>query len=136
LALLTIIWQTFDQAFGSGAFNSVKGDNIVFIVLISIALFILWLSVCFATSLMWLSKQDVIACCYFCPAKTPAMGVTLSSVMYVGLAAVNESKIQISMVIYQAFQIAAGSVLTIVFRKWIRPEEEMQEEKRKEVRER
>ncbi len=64
------------------------------------------------------------------------MGVTLSSVMYVGLAAVNESKIQISMVIYQAFQIAAGSVLTIVFRKWIRPEEEMQEEKRKEVRER
>lgn len=132
LALLTIIWQTFDQAFGSGAFNSVKGDNIVFIIFISIALFILWLSVCFATSLMWLPKQDVIACCYCCPAKTPAIGVPLSSVMYVGLAAVNESKIQIPIVIYQAFQIAAGSVLTIAFRKWIRPEEE----KRKEVRER
>jgi sodium/bile acid cotransporter 7 len=56
--------------------------------------------------------------------------------MYVGLAAVNESKIQIPIVIYQALQIAAGSVLTIVFRKWIRPAEEMQEEKRKEVRER
>ena len=136
LALLTIIWQTFDQAFGSDAFNSVKRDNMVFIVFISIALFILWLSVCFATSLVWLPKQDVIACCYCCPAKTPAMGVPLSSVMYVGLAAVNESKIQIPIVIYQALQISAGSVLTIVFRKWIRPAEEMQEEKRKEMRER
>jgi len=136
LALLTIIWQTFDQAFGSGAIGSVKGDNMVFIVFMSIALFILWLSVCFATSLVWLPKRDIIACCYCYPAKTPAMEVPLSSAMYVGLAAVNESKIQIPMVIYQAFQIAVGSVLTIVFRNWIRPEEEMQEEKRKEARER
>lgn len=136
LALLSIIWQTFDQAFGSGAFNSVRADNIIFIVFISIALFILWFSTCFVTSLMWLPKQDVVACCYCCPAKTPAMGVPLSSVMYVGLTAINKSKIQIPMVVYQAFQIAAGSVLTIVFRKWIPSEEDMQEERREGMRER
>ncbi|OCK77160.1 hypothetical protein K432DRAFT_384911 [Lepidopterella palustris CBS 459.81] len=131
LALLTIIWQTFDQAFGSGAFASVKGDNIVFIVFMSIALFMLWLGVCFATSMLWLGKQDVIACCYCCPAKTPAMGVPLSIVMYVGLSTIQESKLQIPMVTYQAFQVAAGSLLTIVFRKWVQPEAE---ERKKDIR--
>jgi sodium/bile acid cotransporter 7 len=124
VALLIIIWQTFDQAFGSGAFESVKGSNIIFIVFISIAFFILWQSITLATSIFWLPKADVIACCYCCPAKTPAMGVPLSTVMYVGLSEMSKSKLQIPMVIFQGFQIASGSLLTIVFRRWVRAEEE------------
>ena len=81
IALLTMIWQTFDQAFRSGAFATVQGSNIVFIVFMSIALYVLWLGICFATSQMWLEKKDVIACCYCCPAKAIAMVVPLSSVM-------------------------------------------------------
>ena len=61
---------------------------------------------------------------YCVPAKTPAMGVPLSNVMFPGLPAMTASKIQIPMVIFQAFQIAGGSLMTIAFRRWIRPDEE------------
>ena len=119
VALLVIIWQTFDQAFATGAFGSVKTDNMIFIVFISIAFFILWLSICLSSSMIWLPKEDVIAVAYCVPAKTPAMGVPLTTVLYVGLKAVDESKLQIPLVIFQAFQIACGSLMTIVFRKWV-----------------
>jgi len=124
IALLIIIWQTFDQAFASGAFDSVKDSNLVFVVFISVAFFILWQSITLATSLFWLPKVDVIACCYCCPAKTPAMGVPLSTVMYAGLSTIHESKLQIPLVLFQAFQVASGSLLTILFRRWVRAEEE------------
>lgn len=121
-SLLIIIWQTYDQAFQTHAFESVRGNNMVFIVFISIAFYILFVLICVSTSLLWLEKEDTIAVAYCVPAKTPAMGVPLSNVMFVGLASVVSSKIQIPMVIYQGFQIAAGSLLTIVFRKWIHRE--------------
>lgn len=47
------------------------------------------------------------------------MGVPISNVMFVGLAAITSSKIQIPVIIFQGFQIVFGSALTIVFRKWI-----------------
>ncbi|KAF2000154.1 hypothetical protein P154DRAFT_435391 [Amniculicola lignicola CBS 123094] len=124
VALLTLIWQTFDQAFGSGAFATVKASNIVFIIFISIALYFVWLGLCFGTSIIWLPKKDVIACCYCCPAKALAMVVPLSSVMYINISAINQSKLQIPVILYQAFQVAIGGMLTIIFRRWIRPEEE------------
>ena len=124
LALLVIIWQTFDQAFETGAFTSVKPDNMIFTVFISITYYILWTVVCVVLSIFWLPKEDTIAVAYCVPAKTPAMGVPLSNVMFPGLPAITASKIQIPMVIFQAFQIAGGSLMTIAFRKWIRPDEE------------
>ena len=124
LALLIIIWQTFDQAFETGAFTSVKPDNIIFIVFISITYYVLWTAICVSLSILWLGKEDTIAVAYCVPAKTPAMGVPLSHVMFPGIPALTESKIQIPMVIFQAFQIASGSLMTIVFRWWIRPHEE------------
>ncbi|KAF2202195.1 hypothetical protein GQ43DRAFT_414227 [Delitschia confertaspora ATCC 74209] len=127
LALLTLIWQTFDQAFRSGAFKSVESSNMIFIVFICIGLYFIWLGICFWTAIMWLEKKDVIACCYCAPAKALALVVPLSSVMYVNLTPINQSKLQIPIIIYQAFQVAIGGILTIVFRKWIRPEEEERE---------
>jgi len=118
ISLLVIIWQTYDGAFRSGAFQSVKGSDMVFTVFISIALFAIYLSVAFFSSIMWLPKEDSIAVCYCVPAKTPAMGVPLSNVMFIGLTPVVESKIQIPMVVYQGLQIVAGSLLTMVFRSW------------------
>ncbi|MCJ1415987.1 hypothetical protein MMC32_002322 [Xylographa parallela] len=123
-ALLLIIWQTYDEAFATGAFTSVKTDNIVFVIFISIAFYAVWTIICVTLSLLWLGKKDTIAVAYCVPAKTPAMGVPLANVMFAGLSAINVSKIQIPMVIFQGFQIAAGSLLTIAFRRWIRPEEE------------
>ena len=70
---------------------------------------------------------------YCVPAKTPAMGIPLSSVMFAGLSAVTESKLQIPMVLFQGFQVVAGSLLTLAFRKWIRPEEERELAEKGEV---
>lgn len=123
-ALLVILWSTYDQAFASRAFDSVKPSNMIFIVFISIALFFVFLVVCFATSLLWLPKVDTISVCYCVPAKSPALGVPLANVLFMGLSPQVESKIQIPMVIYQGLQIFAGSLLTLAFRHWIRPEEE------------
>ncbi len=96
----------------------------IFIVFISIAYYVLWTIICVSLSIFWLGKEDTIAVAYCVPAKTPAMGVPLSNIMFPGLPAITASKIQIPMVIFQAFQIAGGSLMTIVFRRWIRPEEE------------
>lgn len=96
----------------------------VFIVFISIAIFIMLLTICFFASIAWLPKKDTIAVCYCVPAKTPAMGVPITAVMYVGLSRQNSSKIQIPMVIYQGLQILFSSLLTMAHRRWIREEEE------------
>jgi sodium/bile acid cotransporter 7 len=132
VALLTLVWQTFDQAFQSGAFKTVKTSNIIFIVFICIALYMIWLAICFATSVIWLPKKDVISCCYCCPAKALAMVVPLSSVMYINISPVEQSKLQIPAIIFQAFQVGIGGILTICFRRWIRPEE-LKEEAEKNV---
>jgi sodium/bile acid cotransporter 7 len=127
IALLTLVWQTFDQAFQSGAFKTVKPSNIAFIVFITIALYMIWLAICFSASIIWLPKKDVIACCYCCPAKALAMVVPLSSVMYINTSPIEQSKLQIPAIIFQAFQVAIGGIMTIVFRRWIRSEEQREE---------
>lgn len=126
-ALLTLVWQTFDQAFQSGAFEQVKPSNIVFIVFMSISLYFIWLAICFVASAFWLPKKDVIACCYCCPAKALAMIVPLSSVMYINVSPIEQSKMQIPAIMFQAFQVGIGGILTIVFRRWIRPEEQREQ---------
>ena len=95
----------------------------VFIVFISITYYFLWLVICVFLSVFWLPKEDTIAVAYCVPAKTPAMGVPLSNVMFPSLPKITASKIQIPMVIFQAFQIAGGNLMTIAFRRWIRPDE-------------
>ncbi|OAL52666.1 hypothetical protein IQ07DRAFT_610279 [Pyrenochaeta sp. DS3sAY3a] len=127
LSLLTLVWQTFDLAFQSGAFKQIKASNIIFIIFISIALYFIWLAICFVTSTLWLPKRDVIACCYCCPAKALAMVVPLSSVMYLNISPIEQAKLQIPAIIFQAFQVSIGGILTIVFRRWIRPEEQKEE---------
>jgi sodium/bile acid cotransporter 7 len=130
VALLTLIWQTFDQAFASGAFSQAEASNIVFLVFISVALYFIWLGLCFAASTIWLPKKDVIACCYCCPAKAVAMVVPLSSVMYLNVSTIDQSKLQIPIIIFQGIQVALGSLLTILFRKWVRPEEQKEQEEK------
>lgn len=119
LALLCVVWQTFDQAFETGAFGTMKTSNAIFIVFISVALWLLWFAICFFTSILWLPRRDTVSVAYCVPAKTPAMGVPLTVVMYVGISSINESRIQIPMVVFQGFQIAFGSLLTIVLRRWV-----------------
>lgn len=135
LALLIIVWSTFDQAFESGAFSSVKPSNNIFIVFVSIGFFLLWLGISFPLSMLWLSRKDTIAICYCVPAKSIAIGVPLSNVLFVGLSRREQSKLQIPMIIFQGLQIPAGSLMTIPFRRWVRPGEEAEKADSENVQE-
>jgi sodium/bile acid cotransporter 7 len=119
-ALLAVIWQTFDQAFAAGTFTSVQSSNMIFIVFISIALFLFWLAITFTIGAVFLTREDTVSTCFCIPAKTPAMGVPLATVMFVGLSTLEGAKLQIPIVIYQGLQIFFSSFLTHIFRRWIR----------------
>ncbi|KAI7235795.1 hypothetical protein KC330_g4060 [Hortaea werneckii] len=119
LALLVILWQTYDKAFASQAFSSVPRDNMVFVVFVSLGLLVIFLLLSFGTSYFWLPKKDTVAVCYCVPAKGPAMGVPLATTIFAGIEPVLESKILIPIVIYQGLQVALGTLLVPVFRKWI-----------------
>ncbi|KAF2663091.1 sodium bile acid symporter family protein [Microthyrium microscopicum] len=119
MALLIIIWQTYDSAFSSGAIRQVPGSNIAFVVFMSMAMFGLFLLISLYTAKMWLSRADTVACCYCVPAKTPAMGVPISTVLFVGLTPMLEAKLQLPLVLYQGLQIMAGTILTGPFRRWV-----------------
>ncbi|KAI7259055.1 hypothetical protein KC343_g3449 [Hortaea werneckii] len=123
LALLVILWQTYDKAFASQAFSSVPGDNMVFVVFVSLRLLVIFLLLSFGTSYFWLPKKDVVAVCYCVPAKGPAMGVPLATTIFAGIEPVLESKILIPIIIYQGLQVALGTILVPVFRKWIERDE-------------
>jgi len=124
IALLLIIWQTYDQAFASRAFASVPSTNMIFIVFVGVGLWILFFGIAFTTSLAWLPKKDVVAICYCVPAKGPAMGVPLATTIFAGLDTGLASKVQIPIVIYQGLQLVFGSILIGIFRRWIEKDEQ------------
>jgi sodium/bile acid cotransporter 7 len=119
VALLVIIWSTYDSAFSSGALYSVPGHNIAFVVLMSVLMFIVFLSIAFVTSKKWLDRPDTVACCYCIPAKSPAIGIPLSTVLFAGLSPILQAKLQLPLVLYQGLQILAGTILTIPFKDWV-----------------
>lgn len=113
-----IIWDTYDGAFAAKAFDDIPSNNMIFIVFILITLFFIWITIAFVISQFWLPREDTIAVSYLVPTKTPAMGVPLTTIMFVGLSAAQQSRMRLPMVIFQAIQTSASSILTIPFRKW------------------
>jgi sodium/bile acid cotransporter 7 len=114
-----ILWNTYDQAFESGAFRDVAASNIIFIVFVSVGLFLVSIGVSFATSLLWLSREDAVSVCYCVPAKTPAMGVPFVMTMFVGLSPLLQAKLQIPLVIFQGLQLVGGTALIRPFARWV-----------------
>lgn len=123
VCMITIIWQTYDQAFASHAFDSVPASNMIFVVFVCLALFLVYFLVAFFAAMLWLPRKDVVAVCYTVPAKGPAMGVPLSTTIFAGMDLALQSKIQIPIVIFQGLQIAGGSIMIAVFRRWMAAEE-------------
>jgi sodium/bile acid cotransporter 7 len=99
LSLLIIIWQTFDQAFESGAFRSLKGTDIVFIVLSRLLLRHLDGHLC--SAIATLARQERHDCCgLLCSCQDTSDGSPLSVVMFAELSTLTKSKIQIPMIIF------------------------------------
>ena len=95
LCMLTMLWQTFDRAFATNAFSDVKQSNIVFIVFITIVNWSVWLIISFLLSITWLDRKDTVAVVMCVPAKTLALGMPLSFLMFEGISELEEAKIQV-----------------------------------------
>ena len=119
VCLLVVLWATYDQAFASHSFDSVNTSNKIFIVSVSIALWLVFFGVAFFTSIIWLPREDTVSMCYCVPAKGIVMGVPLSTTIFAGIDLALQSKIEIPIVIYQGLQLAFGSILVPIFRRWV-----------------
>lgn len=119
LAMLTLLWQTFDHAFATKAFTSVKPSNMIFIVFITVVNYGLWLTISVSLSLFWLDRKDTVAVAMCAPAKTLALGMPLSFLMFRGITGLDEAKIQIPMLMFQVLQMGLASLTTIAFRRWV-----------------
>lgn len=128
LCMLVILWSTYDQAFRSNAFDNVKPSNLIFVVFILFATWMVYFAIAFFISLLWFPKRDVVSITYCVAAKGPAFGVPLSNAIFSGITLELESKIQVPIVIYAALQLAFGSILVVVFRRWIHNAERKEKE--------
>ena len=119
LALLSLLWQTFDHAFGTKAFSSVKASNMIFVVFIMVVNYGLWLAISVALSLLWLDRKDTISVAMCAPAKTLALGIPMSFLLFTNITGLEEAKIQIPMLMFQVLQMGLASLATIGFRRWV-----------------
>ena len=119
VCLLVVLWATYDQAFASHSFDSVPASNMVFIVFISVGLWLIFFAIAFFASVVWLPREDTVSVCYCVPAKGIVMGVPLSTTIFAGIPLGLQSKIEIPIVIYQGLQLAFGSILVPGFRRWV-----------------
>jgi len=119
LAMLSLLWQTCDHAFGTNAFSSIKASNMVFIVFISIVNYVLWLAISVGLSMLWLDRKETICVAMCAPMKTLALGVPLSFLLFTGITGLEESLIQIPMLLFQILSMALASITTIGLRRWV-----------------
>lgn len=123
LCMLVIIWSTYDQAFSSGAFGTVPASNKIFLVFILLAIWLVYLGISITASLLLFPKKDIVAIAYCVTGKGPATGIPLSISIFSGLGLELESKIQIPIVIYQSLSVGFGSMIIVLFRKWLERDE-------------
>lgn len=136
LCMLVILWSTYDQAFRSEAFEGVKPSNLVFLVFVLLGTWLVYFAIAFFISSLWFPKRDVISMTYCVAAKGPAFGVPLSNAIFSNIDLELESKIQVPIVIYAALQMAFGSILVVIFRRWVKNAEQKEEDRVAEQRSR
>lgn len=117
VALLMLIWSAYDSAFATGSFASISDSNILFLVLVSIGLFIVWMLMALL-SMLWLSREDVIAAAFCIPTKSPALGMPLAAVIFAGISEEQAAKVCIPLVFYQCIQTCLSSLATIPLQRW------------------
>ena len=125
--ILLLVWLTFCNTFGNKTVKSVAGRDVAGTVFLDVALFFLFVLVCFVVAwppppltplrhVLRLSRADAVAVVICGSTKTVAMGVPLISVMYkevpyAGLLA-------LPLIVYHALQVLLGGVMLGPLRKW------------------
>lgn len=118
-ALLVLIWSAYDSAFANGSFSTLSAGSVVFVTFLSASLFVAWMAAAMAGSIAWLDREDVIAAAFCVPAKSPALGMPLISIMFAGVHKADMAKMYLPMVFYQCIQVGMSSLATNPLRKWL-----------------
>lgn len=125
--ILLLVWLTFCNTFGNKTVRTVPGRDVAGTVFLDVALFIMFVVVCFVVAwpppplqalrrILRLSKPDAVAVVICGSTKTVAMGVPLISVMYkqvpyAGLLA-------LPLIGYHALQVLLGGLMLDPLKKW------------------
>lgn len=125
--ILLLVWLTFCNTFGNSTVSTVAGRDVAGTVFLDVALFILFVLVCFVVAwpppplqalrrVLRLRRPDAVAVVICGSTKTVAMGVPLISVMYkevpyVGLLA-------LPLIVYHALQVLLGGLMLEPLKKW------------------
>jgi sodium/bile acid cotransporter 7 len=125
--ILLLVWLTFCNTFGNSTVRTVSGRDVAGTVFLNVALFILFVVVCFVVAwpppplqalrrVLRLRRPDAVAVVICGSTKTVAMGVPLISVMYkqvpyAGLLA-------LPLIVYHALQVLLGGLMLEPLKKW------------------
>lgn len=130
VAILVILWATYDQAFASGAFSSLSSTDIIFLIFTLLGIWMAWFALGFGlATLLRYPRKDVIAITYCVAAKGPAISVPLIDRIWPTIPLELVSRLQVPVAIYQTMQIALGSLMVVLLRKYIEREELRKKEK-------
>lgn len=148
LCLVLLVWTTFSGAFGTGALKDLSTSNVLFLVFMNVALYVLFTIICFLLARppesltrmvpsSWLSvlfkrmsKEQTIAVCFCGAAKTTSLGIPLVSSMWARADDLTRAYIQIPVLLYTIEQVFMAQGLVYVFRWYMRRDakERMDEE--------
>lgn len=144
LCLVLLVWTTFSGAFGTGALKDLSSSNVLFNVLINVALYAIFTVICFYAarpperfvgwaSSSWLgrrlprallparmSKEQTIAVCFCGAAKTTSLGIPLVSAMWARADDLTRAYIQIPVLLYTIEQVFMAQMVVYLFRWYMR----------------
>ncbi|KAI9263124.1 SBF-like CPA transporter family-domain-containing protein [Phascolomyces articulosus] len=134
VALLTMVWSVFSDAFYNHSFDSVGATDIVAVVIMNIGFYILFslLSlflayIPFPSSLKepsWVkrlrySREDTVAVMYCGATKTVAMGVPLINVLYESGDPGTVGVLSTPLLLYHVEQLILGNIEVDILKNWV-----------------
>lgn len=118
LSLLVLIWSGYDSAFESHALADVEKAQIIGVIGICLAVFLLWMFVTIAASVAFLGREDTVAAAFCIPTKSPALGIPLATILFAGMSAEDTAKVYIPLIIFQFIQTCLSNLATLPLRQW------------------
>lgn len=125
--ILLLVWLTFCNTFGNSTVRTVPGRDVAATVFLDVALFILFVVVCFVVAwpppplqalrrVLRLRRPDAVAVVICGSTKTVAMGVPLISVMYKQVP--HAGLLALPLIVYHALQVLLGGLMLEPLKNW------------------
>lgn len=115
ICLLLLVWETFSDAFASGAFKSLSMESIILVVFLNVSLYPFFTLLCYLfcrppSSLLkyQISRGQTTAVCFCGPPKSITVGIVLISIQYSNFSALDQAIIAIPLSLYQGLAHSFG----------------------------